>query len=438
MILEMAETDWLASKNIFYNTRTNQISDNINDLIDVNHIEFHPEGLCNYLDYGYSVFGQTPIKEIKVLPANCKIAKDPKGKICIVMKEDLFEKSMGDSSTPEDTLEYIHYLVNEWEKQSQGKTILPLSGGFDSRLLASMIENKKEVKAYTYGITEKQNESMEVVYAKKLSEILGISWKQIEIGEFHNLFEQWNQMYGISTHAHGMYQMEFYSKIKSDISQGRILSGIYGDLWAGSWKFEEILNPKQLINLAITHEMTADSNFCKIKGQRELRNLFFEENKEKLKEQNWRILLAARMKIILISYLLRVPEYYGFDVWSPFLDFTAVSKMLNLSWDIKERRKWQIEYFRDKNILIGELGLPCDKGNCLNQMAVWRIQPKPLDVKLLGSVMNETYVEQINANLDYKYIEKKRYYHAYLVLYPIQKILELKEYGMTGIKTTEG
>ena len=72
MLFQEAQTDWLASKNIFYNTRTNQISDNVNDLIDANHIEFHAEGLRNYLDYGYSVYGQTPIKEIRFLLPNTK------------------------------------------------------------------------------------------------------------------------------------------------------------------------------------------------------------------------------------------------------------------------------------------------------------------------------------------------------------------------------
>lgn len=430
MLLQEAQTDWLASKNIFYNIRTNLISDNINDLIDLNHIDFHPEGLRNYLDYGYSVFGQTPLNEIRFLPPNTKIKINKNHLLEIETLPDPFETVLGNHSTPADVEEYFHAMINKWVGESEKKVIVPTSGGFDSRFIDCMIDNKERVRAYTYGISKKQDESMEAVYAKKLCEILGISWKQVELGDYNLLMDEWYKVYGISTHAHGMYQMEFYNEIdKIESAPCRIVSGIYGDLWAGNWKFPEISHSRELIDLAITHNMNSDSYYCKLKGNHELRDSFFEDNRERLRDDNWRVIAAARTKIILISFALRIPEYYGFEAWSPFLDFEGVSKIVNLDWREKERRKWQVEYFRKNNVLIGDLKLPCDYTNCLNQTACLRYVPEPLDARLLGLLLEEKYIEKINANLSDMNQDKIKYYCAYLTLYPLQKLLHLREYG---------
>lgn len=430
MLLKEAKTDWLASKNIFYNTRTNQISDNINDLIEPEHIKFHPEGLCNYLDYGYSVYGQTILEDIRFLPPNSKIWVNENNVLQMEEQKDPFESTLGNSSTPEDTEEYIHWLVNNWIDQNEKRVIVPTSGGFDSRFINCMIDKKDCIHAYTYGISKKQDESMEVVYAKKLCELLGIEWKQIELGDFNQLMDMWYKVYGVSTHAHGMYHMEFYNAINQiEEEPCRVVSGIFGDIWSGNWTFSPVNHSVELENLAITHDMKADSEYCKLSGGTEMRDAFFEKNRKKLQDENWRIIIAARMKIILISYTLRIPEYYGFEAWSPFLDFGAVSRIINLDWEQKKRRKWQVEYFRRKNVLIGEMNLLCDYANCLNLMACLRYPPKPLNVKLLGTIMDESYVEKINTSLLNMTSEKLNYYYKYLVLYPIQRILLLKEYG---------
>lgn len=429
MILQKASTDWLASRNIFYNTRTKQISDDINELIEPEYIEFHPEGLRNYLDYGYSVFGQTPLKDIKFLLANSTIEK--RGKELIIEKRsDPFEKFIGIKSNVSDTLDLMKETINSWEKNTEN-VIIPLSGGFYSRIIANMLNNRENVRAYTYGISEKQKESMEVVYAKKLCELLKIKWEQIELGDFFNYTDDWYKLYGVSTHAHGMYQMEFYDKIqrRRNKSYGSIISGIYGDLWAGGWKFELIDSPDKVINLGITHGLCADSNFCKLEEVHDLRNDFFLENREKLQEQNWRIVIAARMKIILLSYLLRIPEYFGLNSWSPFLNFEIVCNMLNLDWKDKERRKWQVEYFKKNEILIGEMGLKYDRKNVLD-ICAWRNAPLPeLDVKLLEKIVEKDYILKINAQMKKYTLKNEKYFWAYTVLWPLQKLLRIKEYG---------
>ncbi|MDE6743354.1 MAG: hypothetical protein K2J95_05710 [Lachnospiraceae bacterium] len=430
MLLTNAQTDCLASRNIFYNKRTNKIADNINEVLDPDHIEFHAEGLRNYLDYGYSVFGQTFVEDVHILPANHRIWTDEEGKIQIEELKDPFEDKLDIPSKPQETLECIRAAVSEWEQKAEGTIIIPTSSGFDSRLLNCMISAKDRIHAYTYGISDVQSQSQEVVYAKKLCEILQIDWHQIELGKIHNYFEEWYKLYGFSTHAHGMYQMEFYDIIgKIENNCGNVLSGIYGDLWAGNWKFDNLKNSRDLENLAITHGLHADSAFCKLSEKHEIRDAFYEKHREKLKDEKWRIIFAARMKMVLLSYLLQVPQYYGFSTWSPFINVEVISQMINLDRKEKERRKWQVDYFKSNGVLIGEMGLVCDANNTLNVTACHTIIPEPLNVKLLGTLMEEHYVESINKKLPAINHIADSAYCGYLTLFPLQKILEIKEYG---------
>ncbi|MDR0711935.1 MAG: hypothetical protein LBF67_06295 [Prevotellaceae bacterium] len=66
----VASSDWLASNPVFYNEKTMRVSENINDVIDFPNMEFDTEGLSAYLDFGYSVFGSTPLKNVKFLLPN--------------------------------------------------------------------------------------------------------------------------------------------------------------------------------------------------------------------------------------------------------------------------------------------------------------------------------------------------------------------------------
>lgn len=323
--------------------------------------------------------------------------------------------------------------TNKRAEETDTDLIVPTSGGFDSRLINCMIEDKKRIHAFTWGTSENQQESFEVVYARKLCELLHINWEQIELNRYNDLIGEWFQIFGIAAHAHGMYQMEFYQKMLTKIPQkGLVLSGIYGDLWAGNWRFPDVLQSKDLIEFSIHHGMRLDMSYSRIKCSHELRDAAFEKMRDKLKNDSWRIVFAARMKIVLLSYLLRIPEYYGFQVWSPFLDYGAVVRMINLDWKEKEKRKWQVDYFRQKGVLIGEWKLSCDTSNCLDYIVAKNTRFQPLNVKLLSQIVKTEYLEYINRSLRNLSKDKMNCYYSYMVLYPVQKLLELKESAYTG------
>lgn len=99
--------------------------------------------------------------------------------------------------------------------------ILPLSSGYDSRMIFSALTNnvqtRKRLKCFTYG-----NEgSIEVESARRLCGQENIYWKHINLPcRFLTKFDlrAISNIFGASMHMHGMYQLEFFNQIKLHIN----------------------------------------------------------------------------------------------------------------------------------------------------------------------------------------------------------------------------
>ncbi|MCS4086128.1 hypothetical protein GGQ10_000927 [Salinibacter ruber] len=392
------KTDWLASDPVFYNTDTSDVSNNINDVISYDKIEIHPEGLNNYLDFGYSVFGQTPIKNVKFLGHSQEIYRGSDGDLVIEDSEDPFLKWIGKNTKESDVIERIKSKIRSWELEKD-EVMIPLSGGFDSRMISALLEQTHKAEAFTYGLSEDQSESKEVVYAEIISNELKINWRQVEIGNFHKYFDEWHSLYGVSTHAHGMYQLEFYRKTRNILGKNGptpLLSGIIGDVWAGGVNVPEIKSPEDIYRLGYTHGLCADSRYSQLEDQGRLRTKYFETHREYLKNPRFRIVEAMRRKMILLSYLFRVPRYFSFSPWSPFLDVDIAGAMLSIPDHRKEKRKWQRDFFRGRDIYPEELNVDASPQNNLNAQAMRRLPPPPLDTELLERIVQPDYVRWVN------------------------------------------
>lgn len=431
------KTDWLGSKPVFYNDYLGLISHNINDVIEHKNITFHPEGLNNYLDFGYSVFGQTPVENVKFLPHSSSIYLNIDGKVSIKNSEDPVDKWVGRVSHEDDVLHSIFTSVHEWEKQQDGEIIIPTSGGLDSRLLNICIQDKSRIRSFTYGLCYDQKKSFEVVYAKNLSKILNTKWEQIELGDYHKYIELWYNHFGISTHAHGMYQIEFYTKIRSIVGDdASLLSGIIGDAWAGGVHIPPPVTERDIVALSYSHGLRADSKYSRLSNQTNLLKDFWEHNKIKLQEPLFRLVWSMRFKIILLSYLLTIPKILGFKPWSPFLDENIAMGMATIPPHRRKDRIWQREFFQKRRLDFQNQQTPCDSTNTLNYQAIKQSPLSPLNPDKLKHIINPYYVKAINAkitsfiienikpdNLNHNDNESNKYYSAYLTLKPIEKLL---------------
>ncbi len=449
MTKKIFKTDWLASKPVFYNEKTLKISYNINDVINFNDIKFHPEGFNNFLDFGYSVFEQTPINHVKFLRHSSEICIK-NNKLKITEHPDPVLKWFKDHpnlSDEEYILNTIKYKINDWVEKQKGKIVVPTSGGLDSRLIDFFVKDKSRIRAYTYGVSSRQEDSYEVKHAEKVCEQLGITWQRVELGNFHEYINNWLDLFGSSVHAHGMYHMEFYDKILKTQKPELFLSGIFGDVWAGGVNSRRIKNYAELSGLGYTHGMNAEKSKSKFNCEYRLRKLFFKKND--INDHRFQVVTIIRLKMILISYLLRTPEHFGFKVWSPFLDMDIALGMLNLPPERRKDRQWQKDFFKKNNLYVEDQKFyKSSRENSLNNQALVKIPLAPLSKDILVEFIDLEYINWINKNIANNFFAiffsnllKKRFigtalnlvgfkdprakaYSAYLTLKPIEELIK--------------
>ncbi len=100
------------------------------------------------------------------------------------------------------------------------RIILPLSSGYDSRMIFAALVTKPEfsskLNCFTYGVEG----SIEVEAAREMCEGNGVAWKFIDLPcsflERNYLLDIYS-IFGSSLHMHGMYQIEFFNEIAKNI-----------------------------------------------------------------------------------------------------------------------------------------------------------------------------------------------------------------------------
>lgn len=443
-------TDWLSSETVFYNTTTGKASFYINDVVDPNNIELDEEGLSNYLLYGYSVFGQTPLKNVKFLPPHSSL-KITEGKIDVTVHEDPV-LSQHNLYTEDQIWEVMGSRVNKFVNDYPEEIVIPTSGGFDSRIMNLLVNDKSRIRSFTYGISKNQSDSYEVIYAKKAAEVLQTQWEQIPLGNFNLYLGDWYKTYGVATHAHGMYHIEFYKKIRSKLpGSNPLLSGIMGDAWSGKVDIPTLQSPDDVIKLSYSHGISIPKKFHQNNAKSFLVEAYFEDKKYYLNDRNFRIIESMRRKVILLTYLLRIPKTFEFTPWSPFLNLDLVLSILNLPDVRKNGRLWQVDFFKKHGLDIESMDLKASKKNMLDSESLQKSPLQPLNPELLKEVVKPDLVHWINDKLrssywlGYSYRGMAKFfrvagfgnlidanpkltaYNYYIILWPIQKILEQRQ-----------
>lgn len=395
------ENDWLGSIPVFYNPKKMIVSTIPNFCISDKSI--HEEGLANFCDFGYSVFEQTLFDDVKFLRFYSKLTIS-KDNINVEYKEDVISKV---DFTKEEKVDHVLELIAEYIKEKRklvgGYTIIPLSGGYDSRLLSYFHPDKDTILGFTYGISKRQDDSFEVAHAREISKILKIKWSQVRLENFLNTYyiNKWFNIYGISTHLHGMYHIEFYNKIRENIQSENyngitLLSGIFGDVWAGSVRHKEINCSTDLVQLGYTHGLRLDTRYLVKIPKFQIREDFFNTYKVLLKEDIYKTIFTVRIKIILISYLTIIPEYFGWPVWTPFLNFEIATKMLNLPAELRTGRVWQRKFFSKVGLNVEELVRKKSFNNQLDEYILKNSSLDLLDVDTLSEIFQKKRIVEIN------------------------------------------
>lgn len=396
------ESDWLASQPFFYNLKSGRASHNVNDVVDLANVEFDPEGFNDFLDWGFSVFERTPLRDVRMLRYSSRLLSGPDG-LRVKHLDDPAWAWLERQSTVNEVLELASATINE-AAAGDGEIVVPTSGGFDSRLIDLLLTDRSRLRTFTYGVSDDPARSAEAVKAAELARRLRVRWDLVWLGDFHRYFGEWDALFGVSTHAHGMYQIEFYRRILERVSGGNlVLSGACGEWFAGDdpevREVRTLRDPGDVLQVFRYGRMCADSRQSQFRSER-LGAWRLLENEPRLRtEMLPRVVAVVRLRMILLSYLLRVPASLGLQPQAPYLDLDLALRMLTLPPQLREQRRWEHEVFARHGIDLEARPLPADHRNTLNFRALRRVPLKPLDVALLREVVKPDYVRWINRNV---------------------------------------
>jgi len=324
------KNDWLASVPIFYNESLTRIS-TFFQAIDQKTVEqcygldVGSPGLAGYFKFGYSVFEETPISGVKFAQPYSTFTLNINNSGCFIEVSPTSLKLKDDVNPLQINNLVQTYLDKVFYKNTE-KINLPLSGGLDSRWLSGLLRNK-DVKCFTYS---GNRFNYEAVYAKSVSNQLNLDWELIPLRSYYKYIGDWCDLYGLSTHAHGMYQIEFYNQIKQRTHGEYVVSGIFADIWAGNSSLI-LESHKDLVNLGYSHglALSTELDFDYSSLEPIATDYYKRLNNEGL--ICFDALHRVRMKLILISYLMSLPRYIGFVSVTPFLNKDIALSMLSLS-----------------------------------------------------------------------------------------------------------
>lgn len=453
--IESVTQDWLGSKPYFYNTTTGSHGTSFWDAADDSTTELDDAGVADYMRFGYSVFGQTPLRNVRFLRSGETLSlRNGKAHSVGGPLSDHVAEWDGRCTKASDAME----CFVEWGSNLESDVVLPLSGGLDSRLLLYLCDQYNVTpECFTYGTSRREVDSVECEIAAQIAGQMNAPWRQISLRGFHRYIPQWYEHWGASVHLHGMYQMAFYNQIRSQTDAKHLLSGIIGDLWAGSIREVEShvsREPRDLKIFGLSRGLSVNESF--FQPDLKVSNLEeeFDRVRQLLESPLQRLVYTIRTKMLLLSYLLDVPRMFGFVPESPFLDFEVAMRFATVADESRRDRIWQ------RDILNQRFSLASLKGTATGFIDLGELERNPLpplDVRRLARFVRCDYLESVNRLVAkvpavdrfwLRLVERRRVlpsigrlishhdvagaYNAYLVLRPIDLLLARSEGASIG------
>ena len=398
------QSDWLGSRPCFYNLRNGRAGQCINDVIDLADLEFDPEGLNDYLDFGFCVFEHTPVKDVRLLRHSARLWAGPDGLRVEQLDDPTYEWFDG-VSTVDEVVEAAAAAVNAAAQRATGDVVVPTSGGLDSRFINMLLTDRSRVRAFTYGLSDRPERSDEVVKAAELSRRLGFRWETVTLGEFHRHLDEWDDLFGPAMHAHGMYQMEFYREVARRVApDSLVISGACGDTLAGGddrivSELPILDRPDDMLAWFRWAPMCADSTASVFPRSRDRWQRQIDDDPRLRTDFRARVVFLLRQQALFYSYLATVPAACGLPCATPLVEPELARLLLTLPWELRNRRLWQRDLFRRRGLDLEFADLPGDWRNTLNLRALRRVPLPPLDADLLREVVKPEYVRWANRNV---------------------------------------
>lgn len=220
------ETDYAGSIPVFYSTRKGFIASNIEPCTflgsESSLEDISPENVYGFMRYTHFIWDETAWKHIFQTLPDSLYKFSSNGELAFIKNIDSVKVSdsrinYSDDNVAKDLFELNKHLVVRSLVDAE-HIILPLSSGYDSRMIFSVLAENKELAKKTRCFTYGSEGSIEVESAKRLSKQGKIEWQHIELPcKFlkKDYLEDITEIFGASIHMHGMYQIEFINEIKN-------------------------------------------------------------------------------------------------------------------------------------------------------------------------------------------------------------------------------
>ncbi len=222
----IVENDYAGSIPFFYSSRCGFVASNIEPCVflasDSSLEDVSPENIYGFLKYSHFIWDETAWKHIfQMLPDSAyHFASDgevKKKKYLETVKASNNRVNLSDRDVGAQLYELNRNLVTR-SLEIYDEIILPLSSGYDSRMIFAVLANDSKLAERTYCYTYGSEGSIEVEAGRRLSRLKKIKWHHIELPcKFlqSRYTKEIADLFGASLHMHGMYQIEFYEQIKS-------------------------------------------------------------------------------------------------------------------------------------------------------------------------------------------------------------------------------
>lgn len=224
--------DYIGSIPVYYSLRKNVSLSNIEPVVvlnsDSSYNDLSPESVYGLFRYNHLLETETFYYHIKTQKPDTTYIYTNKSQKPAVKQHKTISSSekrlnLKSSDIIDELIEINQRLTHE-AIYSEEDIILPLSSGYDSRMLLAAAVEDKEIKSRLRCITYAPNMSLETRPAKELCKIAGVSWEKVQlpVNSFNmRRLEQNNLIFGSGIHVHGKYKLDFIDQIKHSFMPGK-------------------------------------------------------------------------------------------------------------------------------------------------------------------------------------------------------------------------
>lgn len=222
------ENDYAGSIPVYYSIRKYISLSNISLCVELDSNttleDVSYENLYGFLRYMHFIWDETAYKHIYVILPDSLSKFDYKNlKVSSTylktVKSSTENVDLSDEEVADKLRDLNDYLIYRSLSQYD-QIILPLSGGYDSRMILASLSKHKELKDKLYCFTYGCEGSLDVEAARCLTSETGVKWNFIDLPlKFlsKKYLEDIHDIFGSSLHMHGMYQLEFFDEISKKV-----------------------------------------------------------------------------------------------------------------------------------------------------------------------------------------------------------------------------